>query len=102
MSFPCERNILYLLKFHIMRKITCCIIFLLFACGARRTHNQLVNGNYDEAISIATNNLKNNKEKERKQDFIYMLEEAFAKAKERDLRDINALLKEGNPANSEK
>ncbi|PZQ82088.1 MAG: hypothetical protein DI548_12275, partial [Flavobacterium johnsoniae] len=37
-----------------------------------------------------------------KQDYIYLLEEAFAKAKERDLRDIQFLAKDANPRNLER
>jgi hypothetical protein len=73
-----------------MRKLTCYFILLsMIACGAKRTQSQLSSGNYDEAISIATQNLQNNKDKKRKQQYIYMLEEAFAKAKERDVREID-------------
>jgi hypothetical protein len=42
------------------------------------------------------------KDKKGKQDYVYLLEEAFAKAKERDLNAINLLTKEANPAQLEK
>jgi hypothetical protein len=40
--------------------------------------------------------------KKGKQDYVILLEEAFAKAKERDLNAINLLAKEANPAQLEK
>jgi hypothetical protein len=46
--------------------------------------------------------LRSNKDKKGKQDYIYLLEEAFAKAKERDLNAIDLLAKDANPAQLEK
>ncbi|WP_264563966.1 hypothetical protein [Flavobacterium sp. N3904] len=87
-----------------MKKITFIIaFFILFtSCGVKQTQNNLASGNYDAAIDIAISNLRTNKEKKGKQDYIYLLEEAFAKAKERDLNSISFLSKENNPNNLEK
>jgi len=89
---------------HKMKKITLIITFfiLLTSCGVKQTQNNLSSGNYDAAIDIAVSNLRSNKDKKGKQDYVYLLEEAFAKAKERDLNTINFLSKENNPANLEK
>ena len=62
----------------------------------------LSNGDYDGAIYRASEALNTNKSSKGKQDYVYLIEEAFAKAKERDLRDIEMLQKDGNPANFEK
>ena len=75
---------------------------LLTSCGVKQTQNHLSSGNYDAAIDIALSNLRTNKDKKGKQDYIYLLEEAFAKAKERDLNSISFLTKESNPNNLEK
>lgn len=87
-----------------MKKITLFLsLFLLIsACGAKQTQNLLSTGKYDQAIDNAVSNLRNNKDKKGKQDYVYMLEEAFAKAKERDLNAINMLAKDANPAQLEK
>jgi hypothetical protein len=87
-----------------MKKITFIIAFfiLLTSCGVKQTKNNLASGNYDAAIDIAVSNLRSNKDKKGKQDYIYLLEEAFAKAKERDLGTISFLSKENNPSNLEK
>lgn len=87
-----------------MKKITLLIAFIALAtaCGVKQTQNALSSGNYDQAIENAVSNLRSNKDKKGKQDYVYMLEEAFAKAKERDLNTINLLLKEANPAELEK
>ncbi|MUU76884.1 hypothetical protein GN138_00360 [Winogradskyella sp. HL2-2] len=54
-------------------------------------------GNYDQAISEALRKLENNKDKNRKQDYIVMLEEAYYKVLEKDLNAIAHLKKDGNP-----
>lgn len=59
-------------------------------------------GDYDSAILNAVNGLQGNKNAKGKQDYIYLLEEAFAKAKERDLRNISGWFKDANPQNLEK
>ncbi|KAB1157545.1 hypothetical protein [Flavobacterium luteum] len=87
-----------------MKKITPLIVFILIisACGVKQTQSLLSSGNYDEAIDNAISSLRTSKDKKGKQDYIYLLEEAFAKAKERDLNTINFLVKEANPREIEK
>ncbi|MDI6048845.1 hypothetical protein QLS31_03290 [Flavobacterium sp. XS2P24] len=87
-----------------MKKITLLLsLFLLVSsCGVKQTQNLLSSGNYDQAIDNAVSNLRTNKDKKGKQDYVYLLEEAFAKAKERDLNSINLLAKDANPAQLEK
>ncbi|TRX36141.1 hypothetical protein FNW52_08940 [Flavobacterium sp. ZT3R18] len=87
-----------------MRKITFIITFfiLLTSCSLKQTKNNLASGNYDAAIDIAVSNLRSNKDKKGKQDYIYLLEEAFAKAKERDLNTLSFLSKDNHPSNLEK
>ena len=75
---------------------------ILTSCGVKQTQNLLSSGNYDEAINNSISNLRSNKDKKGNQDYVYLLEEAFAKAKERDLNSINLLEKDKNPANFEK
>lgn len=78
------------------------IFMLLSACGVKQTRTLLTSGNYDEAINNAISNLRSNKDKKGNQDYVYLLEEAFAKAKERDLNTINLLEKDPNPVKFEK
>lgn len=88
-----------------MKKITIIILFigLLASCSGVKTTQSLVSdGNYDAAINRSVEALKTNKSSKGKQDYVYLIEEAFAKAKERDLRDIDMFQKDGNPANLEK
>ena len=66
-------------------KKTTLILFLLFiisGCEVKQTQQLVSTGNYDEAINNALANLRTNKDKKGKQDYVYLLEEAFAKAKE--------------------
>lgn len=77
-------------------------LLLLISCGVKQTQSLLSSGNYDEVINNSISNLRTNKDKKGNQDYVYLLEEAFAKAKERDLNTINLLEKESNPANFEK
>lgn len=78
------------------------LFILISSCGVKQTKTLLSSGNYDEAINISLSSLRSNKDKKSKQDYIYLLEEAFAKAKERDLNTLNLLNKEANPAQLEK
>lgn len=75
---------------------------IILSCGVRQTRESLSSGDYDAAIKTAVENLSNRKDAKGKQDYVYMLEEAFAKAKERDLQNINLWLKDANPSNTEK
>ena len=86
-----------------MKKHYLLIAFLILAsCGVKQTQNLLHSGNYDEAISNSISGLRSNKDKKGNQDYIYLMEEAFAKAKERDLNSLNLLENDRNPANFEK
>lgn len=87
-----------------MKKITLSLFlfFIIFSCGVKQTQNLVGSGNYDQAIDNAVSNLRTNKDKKGKQDYVYLLEEAFAKAKDRDLNAINLLAKDANPAQLEK
>ncbi|AND65124.1 hypothetical protein AX766_12405 [Flavobacterium covae] len=88
-----------------MKKITSLIVFVvfLFSCsGVKQTQSMLNDGNYDGAISKSIDNLKSNKNSKGKQDYVYLLEEAFSKAKKRDLEAISIWEKEGNPNHLEK
>jgi len=94
-----------LIKIQSMKKtITLLSLFVLIAssCGVKQTRELLTSGDYDAAIRNAVEGLQGNKNAKGKQDYVYMLEEAFAKAKERDLRDIQGWFKDTNPKNLEK
>ncbi|WP_099711242.1 hypothetical protein [Flavobacterium sp. 9] len=88
-----------------MKKITLLfsILFLtLSSCGVKTTQSLISDGNYDAAIDRAVEALRTKKDSKGKQDYVYLLEEAFAKAKDRDLRDLDLLTKEANAANAER
>ena len=87
-----------------MKKITLLFSFLIFitSCALKHTQELVHSGDYDNAITIAVSSLESNKDKKSKQDYVNLLEEAFAKAKERDLNTLNLLEKEHNPAQIER
>ena len=87
-----------------MQKITLLvsILFLAVSCGVKTTQSLLSDGDYDGAINRAVEALKTKKDSKGKQDYVYLLEEAFAKAKDRDLRNLEMMEKEKNPANLER
>ncbi|WP_291285214.1 hypothetical protein [Flavobacterium sp.] len=88
-----------------MKKITILfsILFLtLSSCGVKTTQSMLSDGNYDGAIDRAVEALRTKKDSKGKQDYVYLLEEAFAKAKDRDLRNLELMIKEANPINAER
>ena len=78
------------------------LLTIISSCGVRHTQSMLSNGDYDGAINRALEGLRTNKNSKGNQDYVYLLEEAFAKAKERDLNDLSLLIKEKNPANLER
>ena len=78
-----------------MKKITLLFLLLLIvSCGVKQTQSMLSNGDYDGAINRALEGLRTNKNSKGNQDYVYLLEEAFAKAKQRDLESLNLLIKE--------
>jgi hypothetical protein len=86
-----------------MKRIILLLLTLfLFSCGVKKTQSMLSNGDYDGAIERALDGLRTNKNAKGNQDYVYLLEEAFAKAKERDLNNLSLLTKEKNPSNLEK
>jgi hypothetical protein len=78
------------------------LLILISSCGLKKTQNMLSDGDYDGAINKSILNLRSNKNAKGKQPYVYLLEEAFAKAKQRDLSNIDMLVKDANPANLEK
>lgn len=87
-----------------MKKITLILALLIIftSCALKHTQKLVHSGDYDNAISIAVSSLASNKDKKSKQEYVSLLEEAFAKAKERDINAIQLLDKEGNPAKIER
>jgi hypothetical protein len=62
----------------------------------------LTSGDYDGAINRAIEGLRTNKNAKSNQDYVYLLEESFVKAKERDEEAIQLLVKENNATNYER
>ncbi|QHI34826.1 hypothetical protein IMCC3317_01700 [Kordia antarctica] len=83
-----------------MKKILLIITTFLFliACGGvKKTQEALNTGNYDLVIQNAIDQLKKNKTSKRKQQYVILLQEAYAKALNRDLSTIKFLKADGNP-----
>jgi len=88
-----------------MKKFLLLNILLSFfiACNTKKQVAKNINyGNFDQAIEQAQNKLANNKNKKSNQELIILLEEAYAKAKSRDLDNIKQWSIENNPNNLEK
>ena len=78
------------------------MLVLLAACsGVKKTQEALNSGNYVAAMNKAIKNLTENKTKKGHQDYVLLLEEAFAKNAQREREQISFLKKDGNPANLE-
>lgn len=85
-----------------MKKITFILLAIIItACGSGNVEKLISNGNYDAAINKSISKLRTNKNAKGKQEYVYLLQEAYAKANERDLTQINRLLKEANASNFE-
>lgn len=78
------------------------ISFVLFACGGvKKTQKAVNSGDYYHAMNKAITNLANNKAKKSNQPYIILLEEAFKKNTERELKYIAFLEKDGNESSYE-
>ena len=76
------------------------VLAFVVSCSTSKQIERAVSvGNYDEAINDAIGKLRTNKDKKSKTDFIVMLQEAYTKANERDLNEIDFLKKDNNPEN---
>lgn len=75
--------------------------FVVSCTSVKRTTATVNSGNYDEAIAIALKKLRKNPDKKGKQEYVLILEEAYAKAKERETNRINFLTKENQESNLE-
>lgn len=86
-------------------KIKLLLIFIAltsFSCSSVKKTQEAINyGDYDNAISISLKYLRDNKFKKSNQPYIYLLEEAYAKANDRDLNRIKYLKQEGNDSGLE-
>ena len=87
------------LKPKTMNKTTLILLLLIVAsaCGVKSTQKMINEGDYDDAIAKATDKLRKNKSNNKSKEYIVLLEDAFAKAKDRDNRDISNLVKDANP-----
>lgn len=83
------------------KSVLIALMCLLLSCGLKRTEKMVSEGEYDRAIDKAVTNLRTNKEKKSKQEYIYILEDAYCKARDRDLRQIDLLEKDASPRNFE-
>jgi len=83
-----------------MKKILLIIlsVFLYTSCSSvKSTKKAIVDGNYQKAIDLAIKNLRSNKTKKSNQPYVFMLQEAFVKASQRDEQRIKHLKSESNP-----
>jgi len=85
-----------------MKKLVLLAFVTLVSCSAvKETESALNTGNYDQAIDIALQNLRTNKNKKSKQPYIKVLEMAYQKANTRDLERIDFLTQNNNDAQLE-
>ncbi len=83
-----------------MKKITILLVLvvLVVSCGSKKkVERALTSGNYNEAIYKAVKKLSSNKDAKRKQDYIFLLKDAYDKANERDVNAISGLKASNNP-----
>lgn len=77
------------------------ILFFISCGGVKKTQEALNSGNYSSAINKALENLVDNKTKKGNQAYVLLLEEAFKKNTERELKQITFLQKNNNPSSYE-
>ncbi len=78
------------------------VMAVFVACGGvKKTQKALNLGDYGQAINTSIGNLAKNKSKKSNQAYVLMLEEAFKKNTERELKQIAFLQEDENPAHYE-
>lgn len=78
--------------------LTLVLISFLASCSAKKEVEKAVNtGNYDQAINTALKTLRTNKDAKRKREVVLMLQDAFYKVEDRDIKAIEHLKKDSNP-----
>ena len=75
------------------------IVLLSARSSVKSTQKAINSGNYDKAISIALKNLEKDKTKEKNQPYVVMLQDAFKKATDRDIAQVEFLEKENRAEN---
>lgn len=74
-------------------------LFLIFGCSGTKNVEKKINpGNFNQAITDALNKLRNNKDQN--PELVYLLQNAYNKANERDLNQIELLKLQNNSANT--
>ena len=77
--------------------ITVLFLALSSCVGRKQIEKQLNTGNYDQAINNALKKLETNKNTKRKQDYVFLLRDAYYKVVEDNHYRINQLKQDGNP-----
>ncbi len=78
-------------------------LIFLASCGTKKQIAQsIASGNFNKAIDLAIKKLSKKKNTKSSDDYVLLLEEAYAKANEKDLREIERLKKEPYPEKWEK
>ncbi len=76
---------------------------LISACNStKKVQKNISTGNYDKAIAISVKKLRKSTKSKKKQKHILLLEDAFKKATDADLRNLDRLKLDRNPAVIEK
>ena len=91
-------------KNNVMKKILLFVSVLVISAscgGVKKTQKALNTGNYSNVLNNAVQKLADNKTKKGNQPYIILLEDAFAKNQERELKYIAFLEKDGNEASYE-
>lgn len=77
--------------------ITVLFLALSSCVGRKQIEKQLNSGNYDQAINNALKKLETNKNTKRKQDYVFLLRDAYYKVVEDNHYRIKQLKQDGNP-----
>jgi len=80
------------------RYLALCLLLCFNSCSSvKKSTSSILSGNYDQAIHTSVQKLRKNPTKKNKESHTLLLEDAFAKAVQRDTERITYLQNEGNP-----
>lgn len=77
------------------------LLLIASSCSLKNAKKALQSGNYDETINVSIKNLVGDKDAKRKQDYVFLLRDAYQKAREQDKNTLKRLQASSNPESLE-
>lgn len=77
------------------------LLIITTSCGVKKARKALESGDFDQTINVSIKNLIGDKDARRKQDYVFLLRDAYIKAVEKDNTILQRLKGSANPESLE-